>query len=144
MKYIIFLLLFAFSYTNSCNKKGTFIVGHNKQKVQHPEKTKFLILQLQGKDVSKEKLYITFDEERNTASGYAGCNTFSSTYTAEKESISFGFPIASKMYCKKKIQLEQDFFKAFMEVDLRTIKQDSLVLKNSNGIVLFSGIKTKK
>ncbi len=144
MKYTILVLFFITLYnTNSCANKNTISANKEEKNIQTPDKTKFYINTLNGKDVSEEKLYIVFDEERGLVSGYSGCNTFSCKYTLDKDSISFGFPMTTKMYCEKKESLEQDFFKALIETKIKIIKEDSLLLKTSDNTTLFSGVKSK-
>lgn len=143
MKFLIILLsLAAVTSTNTCNKKNTPVAEITEKETQTSSKNKFFIHTLGGKDVSEEKLHITIDEERNSISGYSGCNTFSSKYSIEDNRISLSFPIASKMYCEKKTDLESNFLKTLMEVTSKTFKGDSLFLKNSKGDILFSGVKS--
>ncbi len=139
MKYLIVTLLFL-TFTNTCNTKNAKTASNQEKQIEAQQRVKFLITSLNGKNVAKENLHITIDEERNSISGYSGCNTFSSTYTAEKNSISIGFPMASKMHCEKKVALEDEFFKALSEVNIKNIIKDSLFLKDRNGTVLFTGI----
>ncbi|MEW7290330.1 META domain-containing protein [Aquimarina sp. 2304DJ70-9] len=143
MKYLILTLFFlTFANANTCNQKSQKIAEKEEIKTQVTQKNKFFINFLNGKNVSEEKLHITIDEERSSVSGYSGCNTFSCKYTTEKESISLGYPMASKMHCPKKTALEQEFFKSLAEVKVKIIKKDSLLLKDNKGAVLFIGIKT--
>ncbi len=143
MKYLILTLFFlTFANTNTCKQKSQQIAEKEEVKPQATQKNKFFINFLNGKNVSEEKLHITIDEERSSISGYSGCNTFSCKYTTEKDSISIGFAMASKMHCPKKVALEQEFFKTLSEVKVKIAKKDSLLLKNNKGTVLFIGIKT--
>ncbi|MBL0682413.1 META domain-containing protein [Aquimarina mytili] len=144
MKYLILALSFlTFTNTNTCNtNKNEKIAKKEEVKSQDTSRSKFYINSLNGKDVSEEKLHITIDEEHNSISGFSGCNTFSCKYKTEKDSISVGFAMASKMYCPEKTALEDEFFKALSEVKVKRIKEDSLFLENNKGTVLFYGIKT--
>ncbi|GAA4272732.1 META domain-containing protein [Aquimarina gracilis] len=141
MKYfIIILLTVTFSNTKTCNNKNASTAKNIETSIQEA-KNMYYINTLNGKDVVKEKLYITFDEERNLISGYSGCNTFSSKYTIVNDQISLGFPIASKIYCEEKMVLEQGFFKALLEIKTKTITGKVLSLKDTNGNELLSGIR---
>ncbi len=144
MKYTILVLFFiTLPNTNSCANKNTISANKEKKNIQTPDKTKFYINALNGKDVSEEKLYIVFDKERGLVSGYSGCNTFSCKYNLNEDSISFGFPMTTKMYCEKKEALEQNFLKALIETKIKINKEDSLFLKTSDNTILFSGIKSE-
>ncbi|WP_109302644.1 META domain-containing protein [Aquimarina sp. AU474] len=139
MKYLT-LILFSFilSNTNTCNTKNKTTASTTAE-IQTNKKDKFEIHQLNGKNVQAEKLFIVFDKENSRISGYSGCNTFSCKYTQDKDVISFGIPMASKMYCQAKTDLEQEFFKTLSLVSIKIIENDLLVLKNTNGKELFSG-----
>jgi len=145
MKYLILTLFFlTFTNTNTCNNKNVKVAKNEENKAQAVKENKFYINELNGKDVSEEKLYIIINEELNSISGYSGCNTFSCKYTQEKETMALGFPIASKMYCPNKNEIEKDFFKALIEVKTKVIEEESLFLKNQEGIILFQGTKSNE
>ncbi|WP_108807396.1 META domain-containing protein [Aquimarina spinulae] len=145
MKSLIIILFFvAFSNTNSCANKNNAAVKSQEKENQVTKKITFSVTRLNGKDVSKRKLHITFDEEQSSAYGHSGCNTFSSKYTEEGNTISFSFPIATKMYCEKNSVIEKEFFKTLIEVKTRTLKEDTLILKDVNNKELFFGIRSKE
>ncbi|WP_084050582.1 META domain-containing protein [Aquimarina macrocephali] len=145
MKFLMIILFFVvFSNTNSCANKNNAAVKNQEKESQVTKKATFFITLLNGKDVSERKLHITFDEEQSSAYGHAGCNTFSSKYTEENGTISFSFPIATKMYCEKNAAIEKEFFKTLVEVKTRILTEDSLVLKDSNNKELFSGVRSKE
>ena len=145
MKYLAFLLFFlSFSNTTSCNTNSKVFAKKNETKDQSVQKAKFFISNLNGKDISEEKLYIIFDEESSSASGFSGCNTFLSKYSIHENTISLDFPISTKMYCEKNAELEKAFLKALILTKIRILKNDSLFLKDNNHKVLFSGVKTKE
>ena len=48
----------------------------------------------------------------NTASGYAGCNQFTGTYTLAGASLTFGPLAMTRMYCENAQALEDDYTKA--------------------------------
>ncbi len=145
MKYLILTLFFlTFANTNTCNNKNAKVAQNETSKAQTAKENKFHINELNGKDISSEKLYIIINEELNTISGYSGCNTFSCKYTEEKETMALGFPIASKMYCPNKNEIEKDFLKTLIEVKTKVIEEESLFLKNEEGIILFSGTKSNE
>ncbi len=140
MKYLaIILLTLTISKTNTCNNKTNTTADNGKITIQEPKKNTYSIITLNGKDVTQEKLHITFDEEQHLISGYSGCNTFTSKYTMTNDQISLGLPIASKIYCEKKMALEEEFFKALFEIKTKTISDKNLSLKDPKGKELLSG-----
>ncbi|WP_282084889.1 META domain-containing protein [Aquimarina algiphila] len=145
MKYLVIILFsLLFSNTNTCNEKKKIANHQEEEESQTDQEITFLIATLNGNNISNKKLYITFDEKRNSATGNSGCNTFSSKYTIDKEDISFGYPIATKMYCEENAKLEQEFFKTLIQSKVRIITEDSLFLKDETKKILFSGIKKPK
>ncbi len=136
---LIVFSLALLSNTKTCVSKTIKKNNNPESTIQETEKKKYYINSLNGKDVSEEKLYIIFNNKDTSISGYAGCNTFSSQYTINDDSISIGFPIATKMYCEKKVALEQEFFKALLEIKTKTVTDDVLLLKDKNGNKLLSG-----
>ncbi|WP_281989141.1 META domain-containing protein [Aquimarina aggregata] len=144
MKHLfIILLFFTFSNTKNCNNKKTTDI-HKDQTIQETIPSKFYIITLNGKDISEEKLHITFNKKSNSTYGFSGCNTFSCSYTDNKEIVSFESPISTKMYCEKKIKLEDSFLKSIIQSKSKHIKQDSLFLRDKNKKVLISGIRAKE
>ncbi|EZH73697.1 hypothetical protein ATO12_17325 [Aquimarina atlantica] len=145
MKSLLIILFFvAFSNTNSCTNKNNTAVKSQENENQVTKKTTFSVIRLNGKDVSKRNLHITFDEKQSSAYGHSGCNTFSSKYTEEGKTISFSFPIATKMYCEKNAAIEKEFFKTLIEVKTRVQKEDTLILKDGNKKELFFGVRSKE
>ncbi len=140
MKYLTVLFFSLILSSNStCTTKNKIATTDTAEEIQTPKKETFEIHRLNGKNVEGDKLYIVFNKENNTVSGYSGCNTFSCKYTQEKDIISFALPMASKMYCPKKEALEQEFFKALVAVNTKVIENDALTLKSADGAVLFFG-----
>ncbi|WP_103071539.1 META domain-containing protein [Aquimarina sediminis] len=145
MKHLtIILLTILFSNTTSCNTPKSIATNNEKTEPQSSQITKFLITSINNKDVTESKLHVIFNEELKTISGFAGCNTFSSKYTVKDDIISLGYPMATKMYCEKNAAIEQEFFKTLVLIKTKAIEKDSLLLKDSNNKILFSGIKTNE
>ncbi len=144
MKYLaIFLLFLSFSNTNSCNKSHNVLIKKEDIKNQSTQKTKFFITTLNEKNISEEKLYIIFDEVLSSVSGFSGCNKFISKHTTQENNITFEYPRATKMYCKKSAALEKEFFKTLSEVKIKILKGDTLILKDNNK-ELFFGIRSRE
>ncbi len=144
MKYLVIILFsMLLSNTNTCNEKKN-VADHQEKENQTDQEITFLIATLNGNEISNKKLYIMFDEKRSAATGNSGCNTFSSKYIVDKETISFNYPIATKMYCEENAKLEQEFFKTLIQTKIRIITKDSLFLKDEMKNILFSGVKKSK
>ncbi|WP_025741522.1 META domain-containing protein [Aquimarina pacifica] len=144
MKFLtVTLLFFILSGTSTCKgKKEVALKTTEKPKNQTLQKETFLLVSLNGNDITSKKLHITFDEARKAASGNAGCNSFSCGYTTENETISFGFARATKMYCEENHKLEHEFMTSLQQVSTKVIQNDSLFLKDSDQNKLFVGIKS--
>ena len=141
MKYLILFLFLLVSNPNTCKTKEKVAENANKEtENQIVQSRKFRILLIGDKDVSESKLHITFDDENNSASGFSGCNGFSCQYTIKDGQISFGFPIATKIYCENIMKLEDEFFKNLIESKVRTLSKDSLILKDVSGKALLTGV----
>ncbi|MBQ4821575.1 META domain-containing protein [Aquimarina sp. MMG016] len=123
--FLALLLLINCNSTSSAKQDKTLTPNQSE-----PDGT-YLVTKLYGEDVSEHKLTIVFDSEKKTISGFSGCNTYSCGYTIEKENISFGLPMYSKMYCAKTDQLEKDFFKALSETQLKNTNKSLLKLSNN-------------
>ncbi len=146
MKYLIISLFsLLISSANTCNKKNQAKINTSEKIDQEYQRNKFYITTLNKKDIAKEKLHIILDDEKKTISGFSGCNTFSCSYTIEKNTIlSFGFPRSTKVYCVDKQQLEEDFLKTLLQSKIRILRNDSLVLKNNDHHELLIAVKSPK
>ena len=102
-------------------------------------KGEFLIHRLYTKNVLQHNLNIIFTSENHNASGFSGCNRFSTSYQEVKASISFSVPLGTKMYCNETSELEKEFMSGLGEITKKIIKGDSLYLKNDqDNVVLFA------
>jgi len=140
MKHVIIVLLtFIVSQADSCNtpiEKNTEKEAIASQKLN---KKTYDIVTLNGKNITKEQLYITVDTELNSIYGFSGCNTFSCKFKTVDNKIEIERPMASKMYCKEKIPLEDEFLKALALTETKVISNNKIVLKNSAGKELILG-----
>ncbi len=143
MKFSIILLFFiTLSGTSTCKgKKEIATQPPTAEKQQISSSETYIILSLNGNDISEKKLTITFNEERKTLSGNAGCNSFSCGYTLDGETIAFGFPRATKMYCEENHKLEHEFMVGLQQISTRTIQGDSLFLMDKEQNSVFTGKK---
>ncbi len=134
-----FLFIFSVTATKNCNKNTQISEASTQQQETQILSNKIAITELKGKDVSQEKLFIVFNKENQTASGFSGCNTFSCKYTEEGNTISLGLAMASKMYCAEKDQLERDFFAALSSIKKKRVEKNTVYLEDDNNKVVFKG-----
>ncbi|WP_062052728.1 META domain-containing protein [Aquimarina longa] len=140
---IIILSSLILSITTTCGDKKNKTKKNQLTENQFTEEVKFFITTLHKENIEKEKLYIIFNKDDNSASGFSGCNQFSSKYTIEKETISFASPMYTKMYCEKTAMLEKKFISTLTKSKIRVVKGDSLFLKDNNNTILLSGVQSK-
>jgi heat shock protein HslJ len=73
---------------------------------------------LNSSDVSTltKPIVIRLDTLEKRVSGFAGCNQFFGTYSANNNAITFSGIGSTKMFCDAPQQTENDFLKALQEV----------------------------
>ena len=102
----------------------------------------YIITQIGENTSISPKLTITFDDELNKVTGFAGCNSFFGDYTAQNNEITFANIAASKKYCQKEIiDLESHFLKALNMVNTFIIK-DNILSFLENDTTLFVATKS--
>jgi heat shock protein HslJ len=67
------------------------------------------------------------------ATGFAGCNRYSASYTLASDSLRFGPAISTKMSCAEGDDLEREFLAALPEVATVSRPSDTLVLHSPSG-----------
>lgn len=68
---------------------------------------------------------LTFKDGK--VSGNAGCNNYSSSFTTNGDSISFGLAMATKMYCTN-MSVEKAFFECLQKAKSYTLNKGNLVI----------------
>ena len=107
MKFLLSLI--AILITVSSCKSTTDIVEPSKIMQENLSGT-YYITQLEGNDISLNKLEITFDATSNKVNGTAGCNTFFGSYATENNTVTFENIAASKKLCTKDIMAVEKYF----------------------------------
>ncbi|WP_286263472.1 META domain-containing protein [Thalassotalea atypica] len=98
---------------------------------------------LNGNKVSKgqggKPLSLLFNDEKNKASGFAGCNQFFSIFSIEQEKLTLGALAMTRKHCTKYSLLERQFTKALNETRYFDIKENQLHLSDQqqNVIAIF-------
>jgi Heat shock protein len=76
---------------------------------------------------------IRFDSAAARASGFAGCNRYSASYTAIGDSIHFGPAVSTKMACATGDDLERRFLGMIPEVTNYQVTDSTLSLGGASG-----------
>ncbi|MBE9490062.1 MAG: META domain-containing protein [Bacteroidetes bacterium] len=152
MKFLFSLFIIVFMIKECNNSKDTLATQPNGDikntsekdvsvedtivtQLQNPSGTYYITF-LKENNVQSLNLSLTFDEGSNKISGFSGCNRFSGTYTIKKDSISFGLLVATKMYCKKTQDIENLMLGYLSKINLFSIEENALILKEGKTILL--------
>jgi heat shock protein HslJ len=82
------------------------------------------------------KAFIRFNQEKKSAGGSGGCNSFGSTITVAGKMVSFKDIISTQMYCEGIQQTENAFFKQLEKVTRFEIKDKILLLYFDKEVLL--------
>ena len=84
---------------------------------------------------------ITIQFANDTLSGFGGCNSYSSTYTASANgAMSIGLINSSQALCSEEInQQEQGYFASLSVTSAWSISGSQLTLTTANGPLVFTG-----
>jgi heat shock protein HslJ len=82
-----------------------------------------------------QAMTLNFDKAKKTYNGFAGCNSFSGSYTASgADKFAFGSTVSTKMYCLDSSDLENRLMTAMERVSSYMITAEgNLVLKSNDG-----------
>lgn len=138
MKAIILSILFSSIFLNCSSVKNQGFNAAVSEKSVSDINGKYLVKELNGKDVSEHNITLEFNKETKTISGYSGCNTYSSTYKVDQDIISVDFPMATKRYCPETGDLEKNFFSALMSSTQTSRKSKELIMIGKEGKVLMT------
>jgi heat shock protein HslJ len=126
------LLLLVFIILAGCrpsNKIGD-LVGVPKERPL--EKTYWVLTELNGNPIATineaKKLNLLLDPESKTASGFAGCNQFTGSYTLEGKKLNLKNLAATRMFCEKTMEIETSYLQALSETDSYKIEEHVLFL----------------
>jgi heat shock protein HslJ len=137
MKQTIFLSLLLFCFLMSCNSQRSI------------NKTGTDSVAITGKEWTAIEVYSEKIEQLDTArhpnlklaegkmSGYSSCNRMHGTYVLEKEKISFGAVVATKMLCFDTQNLEKNYLNALSEVNFWEYKEKKLYFFNEKKQIII-------
>jgi heat shock protein HslJ len=93
--------------------------------------SKFQVKKMEASTVElKVEPTMSLDFTKNTISGNAGCNQYSSEFTRKGNQIKFGPIIATKMFCGN-MKIEKEFFKKLETITSFATKDNQFLLYNN-------------
>lgn len=89
-------------------------------------------------DVSnlKKPLTLKLDTAENRVAGFAGCNQYFSTFSANNSSIKFTGTGSTKMFCEETMATEMKFLTALEQVQSYEVKGGKLLFFTDNKVIL--------
>lgn len=140
----IYLFLILGVLFSACSSGENKSVSKGKSSVIAFESTKWLLKELNGKRVlipeGGNEVFVKF-ESGGRASGSAGCNTFTGSYTRSGKSLSFGPAATTRKMCPSQMDTEQDFLQMLTRCASHKISGTKLTMMDGNGsaIAVFDG-----
>ena len=101
--------------------------------------TKWSLKRIQSDNTTHDvtgKAFIKFNDEKNSAGGNGGCNTFGSTLTTSGNNLHLTNIFSTKMYCEGIQQTEDLFLKYLAQVTRYDIKGKTLSLYKDKELLL--------
>ena len=140
MKFIT-ILLTIFALKSCGNQKATANMQDNMEAKQTEILSgKYSITLLGSNKNLPENIHLSFDDTKNTVSGFAGCNRFSGNYSIDGKTLKFGPIVSTKMYCKRFMDIENHVLKALENTNSYHLVNSKLTLQ-SDDFVLIEAIK---
>jgi len=142
---VLYLLLLITVACRPSNQIGELVGVMNDRPL---EGTTWLLIQLNGKDISTvsspKPMSVVFQKEENRATGYAGCNSFTGTYTKEGSTISAKLA-TTRMFCEGKMEDEIAFLEILNTPHHYSQEHGHLILKSKGNVVakFLAEIKTE-
>ncbi len=90
-------------------------------------------------NVDNRQTFIRFDENKRSAGGKGGCNSFGSNYKITGSNISFKNIFSTKMFCEQYQEQENRFFSQLEKVNRYELKDGKLLLYMNNELLLELG-----
>lgn len=99
---------------------------------------KMILTQMNGKKITEENIYFTFNSKDQSVSGKSGCNRFNSTYKLSGDDLKINSGISTMMACdEKSMQLEREFHNTMEQVAKISESGNIIQFKDSKGKVLI-------
>jgi heat shock protein HslJ len=131
MRLIFLLLLFA-----ACKPSHQIrdLVGVPKERPL--ENTYWVLTELDGKPIATiieaKKIHLQLNPVTKTASGFAGCNQFTGSYTLEGKKLGLNGIASTRMFCLESMEVETRFIQVLQEVNEFRIKEHELFLSKDD------------
>jgi heat shock protein HslJ len=100
---------------------------------------RWVLVQMKGVPVqqseSRRDAFLTFETGEKRFNGNGGCNQVSGNYTIERNRISFGEVVSTKMSCND-IEFENVFISTLGSIDRYEVLGNELLLKRKSEVLL--------
>lgn len=133
MKLITFISAGAFIFFSG------FVMKKENSKQQTLYDTKWTLKKIHIADSTEAitgTAFIRFNQEKKSAGGNGGCNTFGSSITVSGNKISFKDIFSTQMFCEGVQQTEDAFFKQLEKVNRFQVKDKVLFLYKEKEVLL--------
>ncbi len=134
--YLFYISLFICCFITSCNSSKSVSTTASELNGSYH------IVTLLKENVIDKSMTISFDAATHIASGKSACNTYSCSYSNDKNVISFTTQTTTKRYCPDTMKYEQSFLSSLSEVTAMEVNSDIISFKNSNDIIIITAKKT--
>jgi heat shock protein HslJ len=140
MKLITFISAGAFIFFSGfVMKKPAYRTGKENTKQQSLYDTKWSLKKIHIADsveIITIKAFIKFNQEKKSAGGNGGCNSFGSSINVSGNIVSFKDVFSTQMYCEGVQQTEDAFFKQLGKVNRFEVKDKALLLYRDKEVFL--------
>ncbi|MBP9926447.1 MAG: META domain-containing protein [Cyclobacteriaceae bacterium] len=134
MRYLLLLFLTIMACRPS-NKIGELVGVSNERSI---ENTYWVLTEINGTPLiinDARKPFIELNAETKSISGFCGCNLLSGGYQITGNKINFTSAV-TRMFCQETMEIETNFLQALAVANTFEIKEQDLLLKNENKVVL--------
>lgn len=102
----------------------------------------YKVVELYDLSISDSNPTIQVNPDQKSISGFSSCNSYTCSFERSENTITFQYPMATKVYCPEQADLESSFFKALSEGSKIRQKPESLQLLNdSDEQILFAKVQ---
>ncbi len=100
--------------------------------------TVWLLFELNEKEIglpqNQKPVFVVYETSENTVRGFAGCNSFTGTFTHDRPTISATLA-STRMYCDSMMEIEMEFMKVLSTPTKYHMEENHLFLKMDGKIV---------
>ena len=139
MKYLV---LFWSLVIIACNHSESMSNSADKSNVIGSYKVTF-IANNEVSNISDKNITINFNPD-GKVNGNNSCNNYGGNYKIDKDKLSFGVMMSTKMFCQENAKIESAFMSNLTDVDGFKIHEDVLILLRGNTQVINAKKVSKK